>query len=269
MIFKQLSLALLCLLCSCLSLAQDIANSVRDQGQHELTDGGYLELGLGAGYVNTPRHLLQTSYEDWVGDLSFAGEFRYRALFFEAAQATQDGLNVGFNLWHNEEWLVDLLLASVSGDVVDEDDGIDRDTLYSGAGVRVTRYFGPSVLQFRLVNDIYGQHGTVSTVRLGRAWQLKNWLVHAIGSVQYNSESTNNYWFGVSKAQSDYDTPEFRASASTQASILAGATYPLSERFVFRAYAGLDQYPESVRESPVVDDYNESYVFITFNYVIF
>ncbi|WP_370981331.1 MipA/OmpV family protein [Agaribacterium sp. ZY112] len=258
---------------ACLSLplvAQDIADSVRNQGQHELTDGGYLELGVGLGYVRTPEKVYEEHEEPWVLDLSFAGEFRYKRLFLEAAQGSEDGLNIGFNLWNNESWLFDLLVASISGELIDDDAGpLARNTLYSGAGLRVTHYLNDYVLQYRLLNDIYQDNGLVSTLRAGRAWQYRNWLFHGIVSAQYSSEKTNNYWYGVDSQSNLSSLPEFYAPASTHLSLQLGADYPLSEKIVFRAYAGAKQFPDAIRESPLVDDYNQGYAFLTLNYVFF
>ncbi len=105
--------------------AADIATDVRSgNGAPDNSNGGYFEIGVEAGYANDPK--VADDDEGWGGSLSLAGGYRYKGLFIEASQGTFDGLNLGYNLWNNQHWSVDLLAASLNGDIDTENaDRID------------------------------------------------------------------------------------------------------------------------------------------------
>ncbi len=280
-LFHSMWRAALFLLAPSFLFAQDIAKTVRE-GQQPLVSGGYFEVGVGGGYVHNPYVNEDVYSDDYFLELDIAGEYRFRNLFFEASQGTQDGLNFGYTLWHNDDWLVDLLAASISGSLSDLDDATIHpddneatrneklehgDTVYIGAGVRVTHYFDKYVLQYRLVSDIYDKNGLVSTLRFGRGWQVQGWHLHYILSAQYTSQETNDYWFGVTETESTTRFPTYEPSAGMSYSALFGITRPITESWVFRGYAGYLALPSTVRSSPLVYDHNWSTVIATINYV--
>lgn len=264
--------------------AADIARSVRDGGKTYEQTGGFFELGLTLGSFNTPFVGHSTHDQDISAELTAGGEFRKNNFFMEASQGSQDGFNLGYTLWQNNRWAIDVLGASISGSISDREDKHitssddeaarnskleDHDTFYVGAGVRLTRNFENYVVQYRLVSDIFDGNGMVSTLRAGRGWQIQNWNVHGILSAQYTSDKTSNYWFGIDEMEATNRYPNYTANSSIIYSALLGATKPLSEKFVFRAYLGYAQLPSEVRDSPLVDDHDFSMVAATLNYVFF
>src|SRR5690606_10404319 len=110
---------------------------------------------------------------------------------------------------------------------------LHRDTWYTGAGMRVTHYVGPNIVQFRLVTDIHNGNGITSTARFGRAWQVKNWNFHGLGSLVYRSAKTNQYYFGISELEQTTRFPAYRPGSSVDVAFEVGVTYPLSEHWVF------------------------------------
>lgn len=265
--------------------ANDIAKSVRDGRGNEAHEGGSFELGAVMGYIHNPHTLTQRLYDDWHADIDASGEFRYKNFFFEASQGTQDGLNIGYTLWYNKDWSVDVLAASMIGSLSDErdDDKIkptdneevrnkkieNRDTFYLGTGFRITRYINEYVLQYRFVFDTYQNNGVVNTLRVGRGWQYRNWHFSTILSAQYNSAKTNNYLFGISTNQATEQYSEFNADDGVSYSLLFNATRPLTEKWVMRAYVGGIKLSSDIKQSPLLEDNDFTVALLSFNYVFF
>ncbi len=262
--------------------AADIVTDVRSGGVRSTNDGGYLEIGFVGGYIHNPFENISIDSDDFAATIDVGGEYRYKDFFVEASQGTQDGFNLGYSLWSNEHWTVDVLGASINGVLSDRDDGDiradddeatrdaklrDRDTFYIGAGVRITRYFENYVLQYRLVSDIFDGNGVVSTLRFGRGWQIRNWNFHTILSAEYSSEETNQYRFGITELEQTSRHPRYAPGASLNYSALFGVARPLSENWVLRGFAGYVYLPDEIRDSPLVSDHDFSIAVVAINYV--
>lgn len=277
----------------CLSSVVWSADIVRDinVGREDVERrGGYLEAGLSLEYQSLGR-----LYESEDGDhddregamLNLAGGFAYyrKPFFIEASTGSFDGLNIGFNVHQGERWSVDVLAASIFGNVsIDtgaEDEQplselseeqrdrylLTRDTLYSGAGIRATMYLDDYVTQFRLVSDIYDDAGFTGTVRLGRSWLYRNWNVHSIVSAEYNSSSTNNYLYGVSEEEATTRFPEFSSSGGFSYAAEVGASYPVSRNLIYRSFVRVRRLPNEISESPFVVQSYDAQVFSALLYV--
>lgn len=257
--------------------AADIATDVRSGNSGpDTSNGGYFEIGVSASYVNSPR-IRDDDDEGFELGLELGGGYRYKGFFIEASQGTFDGLNLGYNLWNNQHWSVDVLAASVNGDI-DTDNAdridsslteaqrdselIDRDTFYSGAGLRLTGYYNDYILQYRLVTDTHGGNGVTSTARLGKSWQVKNWNFHGVFSAQYASATTNRYWYGIGATEATTRFPEYDPGASVEFNAEIGVTYPLGKDWVFRSFARFGSLSDEVKKSPLADD-DHAVLFVT------
>lgn len=232
--------------------AADIANDVRKGSNGpDSSDGGYLEVG-----VTMFIHEVNTregNFDLFGGfGLVLAGAYRYKGFFAEASQGSVDGLNLGYNVWNGDGWAVDILGASVKGNITTGRDDVnlasladnereqavlDRDTFYNGAGVRVTGYLGNAIFQYRLVTDTHNKNGVTSSARIGYSRQLRNWNFHSVIGVDYASKQTSQYWYGVSEEEASARFAQSDVSSSINYSVEVGATYPISENIVFRTTA--------------------------------
>jgi len=263
--------------------AADIAGDVQQSGGFSSNgDGGYFELGFGIGHFHNPFQIRQEDYDGAIADIDGSFVFRKKGFFGEVVQGTQDGLNLGYNAWQNDRWSIDILVGSMNGvyepdletEVKPGDDEdtrneklYNRHTLFLGTGIRVSHYIGNYVMQYRLVADTLDGNGLISTLRLGRGWQYRNWNYHCILSAQYTSETTNNYWYGVENYEATARYPAYHPEASLSYSAQFGITKPLSEKWVARLFTGWTQYPNEARDSPFVDDSDFSFVALTVNRV--
>jgi outer membrane protein len=103
-------------------------------------------------------------------------------------------------------------------------------------GFRATGYYENYIIQMHALTDISETHGGQDfSFKVGRYWQYKNWNLHAIQAVRYNSAAIANYYFSVQPEDASEKFPEFHAHAGFNYVFELGATYPLSQKWVFRS----------------------------------
>jgi outer membrane scaffolding protein for murein synthesis (MipA/OmpV family) len=248
-------------------LAADIASDIREgDSAPDTSNGGYFEVGVGLHYADGGRldELNGKRNDDYrfLYTLNLNYEYRYKGLFIEAASGSADGLNLGYNFWHNNYWTIDFLALSGGGDPDNDDltgspeserdaELIDRNFGFSGSGIRATGYLGEYILQYRLLADAFNDNGVVSTARAGRSWQVKNWNFHAIASLRYDSAKTNQRAFGITPEEATARFDAYTPSSSVSFGAEVGATYPLSEHWVFRTTARFVQQNKEAELSPL------------------
>ncbi|MFT7559121.1 MAG: outer membrane protein [Flavobacteriales bacterium] len=272
------------LLLSVRIFAADIASGVQNSGPgHVMPNGnsGYVELGLAAGYFDSPLKYAPQKNDEFLISPIVSGEYHHGKLFFEASQASQDGVSLGYTAFENNNISVDILAASINNAINEQDkpnnDGsvqsrrerklLSRESIYSGSGVRITSHLSNVILQYRLVTDTFAAHGYTSTLRVGRGWQVRNWNFHAILSAQYTSAKTNDYWYGIDADETTINFPEYQANSSLTYTGLIGFAYPIDEHWVFRSFAAFAQLPNEVTDSPLIASDDVSIIFSTINYV--
>lgn len=272
-----------CLMHPWLSLqAADIAGDVRlGNDGPDTTDGGFLEVGI-IGKAHRDPRLGDRWDKDPALGLVVAGQYRYKGFFLESVNGSSDGLNAGYNLWSDERWAVDVIgLNSTWGDSLEDFEEIDpnlgdtqrtiwllkRDTPLTGAGVRITGYFGEYILQYRALNDIYYNRGNYSTARLGRSWQYRNWNFHGIVGLEYLDAKYSQRTFGVDEREASRSFPTYAPGATVSTEVEAGVTYPITEHWVFRATVKHRFLPNAVKESPLYDDDSATSLLTSFSYV--
>ncbi|MFO1370709.1 MAG: MipA/OmpV family protein [Marinagarivorans sp.] len=268
MMLPRLVAPLLGLLCPCLQ-AEDIARDLRGSGTGpNHSDGGYFELSMGAAYVVDPFLAERDDCDSHniCPSLFASGAYRYRGAFIELADATYDGLNLGFSLWDSEHWAVDLLAVNLFGEPSNDDRTSDdperqkdlqliqRSRVFIGTGTRITGYFANTILQLRWVGDVSGEHGAAASMRVGQSWQYRNWNFHAVFSADWLSNKAANYWIGVSPQEATRRFPAYEAEGSVYRSGEVGVTYPISAHWVGRTYLRYSALPDKVARSPLMDE---------------
>ncbi|WP_076409818.1 MipA/OmpV family protein [Shewanella sp. UCD-KL12] len=247
-----------------MTYASDIASSVAGGVDNRLADGGYFELGASVYSVNKVD-VRQSDYQSIEPSLLLSGMYQYKGLFVEMVHQSQDGINLGYNIWNSDNWSLDLLFANLKSSWARSEEYnpallneagrnaylMSEDSLYIGAGFRATRYWGDHyVFQYRIVSDYYDDQGIQSSARLGKSWQVRNWNFHALASVEYSSSTLNQYLFGVSSEEATELFPEYQPDSSFGYGIELGVAYPISESFVFRAMYRINLLSDEVTDSP-------------------
>ncbi|NRA60202.1 MAG: MipA/OmpV family protein [Psychrobium sp.] len=242
------------------AFAEDISYSLRNSSSNINQDGGYLELGIGAEFSNT-AHLTDT--KDWSasGHLVLNGRYQWKGLFIEAYGASQDPLTIGYNAINYKNWSFDIVSGpkntGVSGDLDDRFSGrfsgLDERKLDFMVGGRLTGYYDGAIVQFRVQKDVTNKHGGINATALyGKSWQLKNWNVHGLVGLAYNSKDVNDYYLGVnSQEAARTNFSEYKGKDSVIFTSEIGVTYPVSESWVFRATAKYAHKPKAIDNSPL------------------
>lgn len=257
------------------SVASDIATSIGRGVDNRTDDGGYFELGMSVYNVNKVD-IRQVDAGLIEPSLLISGMYQYKGLFVEMVHQSQDGINIGYNIWNSTNWSLDILAANLKGSW-SRAEGVDpktlneaqrnaylmsEDSFYIGAGFRLTRYWSDDyVFQYRIVTDYYDGQGVQSSARLGKSWQVRNWNFHALGSVEYSSSRLNKYLFGVNSDEATERFPEYQPNGSFSYGLEVGVAYPISQRLVFRAMYRMTVLPAEVTDSP----FNESGYLSFFN----
>lgn len=249
----------------------DVSSDIQARsGGFDNSNGGYLEIGVGLNLIANREGAIITTVP------FLAGAYRYRGFFLEAlspginlTDKVVGGITLGFNVWRNEQWALDLLGASSrwrSGRTSSIDDAnsqdpeldrklLNRESFYNGAGFRLTGYYGNTIFQYRLIDDTHGGNGLTSSARIGHSRQVKNWNLHGFIGADYLSRETGQYWYGVTEQEATTSFASYDIGSSTFTySAEIGATFPLRENLVFRSAARYTQFADAIAKSPVQED---------------
>lgn len=236
-----------------------------EQGTSRNDNGGFLELGLG---LSSREVGGVGGYPAEFGiQAIIAGAYQYNGFFIDASQGSVDGLSLGYHFVRNDQWEVDLLISSARGRLVSHDSEDDvpndsgdfelerqqiidrRDSFYNGAGIKITKYHGNAIFQYRLVTDIHRNSGVLSSAHLGYAFQRRNWTFNGVVSAHYISEKTANYWYGVSAQEATTNHPVYAVGSAVEYVAKVGATYPLGENIVFRSSLSYALFDKDIARS--------------------
>lgn len=250
--------------------AADIAREVRvAESSPEPSDGGFFEAG--AGFVYGDAWL--KGEDDGLGlAILLGGRYQWNGLFVEAIEGSSSLISVGYNAWNNDNWSLDVLGSNLNDLFVSDDNEEleslkDRDADFL-LGARATGYFGDYLLQLQLQGDVSSTHdGVIASIEGGRSWQYRNWNFHTLAGLRYHSKEVVDVYVGVTPAEATATLPEFKAGSGSILSAEIGATYPISEHWVFRATAGYQHLTEGISESPIIDGENFTKLKATFSYV--
>lgn len=262
-------------------LAGDIAQDIRTGNDIEKENGGYFGIGLSLSHVDGGRTFSKNEESDAYLGINLGGTYYYNGFFLEASQGTSDGLNIGYNFLNKGNWSVDFIASSLQGRWNTEDDDreksanesernealLERNTLYNGAGIRATANFDDYIFQYRLVTDIHGGNGIVSTARIGHSWQVQNWNLHSILSAEYSSAETNNYLYSVTGEEATTRFAQYDLDSSLKYSGEVGVTYPLSEHTVFTSFVRYTALPKEIKDSPIMEGDNETLFVTSVSYI--
>ena len=260
-------MALLIIACP-LSFAGDIAREVSGDGGDNFFE---LSVGLVAG-KNNRIQTEEENEEDYGLRLGLGWEYRWKGFFSEAIQDSYSGLNLGYELWQNDNWRLDIIGMNLHGSASNADEILPgmsedernkrlpkRDTISLNGGVRATYYWKDNIFQFRLESD-YSQKnaGAQGSFLVGRAWQVRNWNIHGLTGLLWHSRKRSEYLWSVSSLEATEKFPEYQASSALNYSFEIGATYPISEHWLSRSKIVAFIIDDSASESPLTKSDNVS-----------
>jgi len=244
--------------------AADVARDIREGRQDETVDfGGYLEIGL----HGTAGSMPVVGAKDVDGLFSLGGHFRFKRFFIDALSESNERLQAGYNLYSGPTWSMDVI-ASLGADGVDTSLADELATLRNrnsgvDAGLRVTGFSGPFIVEFEALIDATDNHdGSLLTGSIARQYLVRNWNLHWLVGARYQSAETTNFLFGVSAEEAEAGVfQEYEAGAGVTYVTEFGATLPLTKYFVFRGSARYWSLPDSIVNSPFIE--NQAYSEVT------
>lgn len=254
--------------------AADISREIRSSpDKTSKKNTGHLELGLGVESFEGP---------DIVGEkrrsLRVVGAvnamYNWQGLFVEFFSESNRTSSYGYNLLESEQWSLDAIAGAMNRPL---DDDVNADFVAIGeretdlmGGLRATGYLNDTVVQFELRGDISNTHnGFWASALAGRSWQWRNWNIHSMIGLEYNSADLSSYYYGVSPELANDQFSEFDAGAGFKFTSEVGVTYPVSTSWILRGTTRFTYLPDSMVNSPLIagDDNQQLETILTLSYI--
>lgn len=264
--------------------AGDLSSDVRKGASGPDTgNGGYVEVGLGlASYTNPIVGVPEGNKKGEVhteGFVDISARYQHNGWFMELFSQSLEQFTMGYNFYNGTNdytsgnWALDWV-ALAEHDEMSEAETDDYRGLKTRrgdfmSGPRATAYLGNYIVQLHALTDISRTHyGELYSLKLARHWQYRNWNFHGIVGGTYRSQDITDYYFSVDADETSERFPEYRAPAGMAYVVELGATYPISEKWVFRGFIRRIDVASAATKSPLIlDDHGEiiataiSYVF--------
>jgi outer membrane protein len=237
-------------------------------------DGGYADLGFGF-QTYSGQEIKGSEISDIHLTVNLNMGYQWQGYFVEALSDSQYGLVLGYNALNTSNWTLDAVFGP-------ENDGTTREEyddlaplrdryLDLTAGIRATGYFGQTIIQLQLRNEILTNlhNGYSALFTVGRSWQIRNANLHALVSYQHQSASTVDYYWGVKSTEANDEFPQYTASAANTFSSEVGLTYPINETWIIRSKLSVTRVDEDISNSPLLQTHKRNSVLstVTLNYV--
>jgi len=249
---------------------------------NEARAGDHIEVSMWLGLNSFP--LAGLNPDDDIGDgdelkpyfeFGIEGRLQYDRVFLELTRESLDTYALGYSVYENEHSSFELLAAKLFDSVrrgnFEQFWNIKDRKGDFNAGFRYSRYFENTVLQSELVRDISRAHsGYIGTVQLGQQRQFGNWGMHGLVGVRYFSADVLDHYFGLPQEQAGAigSGDPYSAGSGFIRTVQIGASYPLSEKFVFNLGVEYDQFPDAIKKSPLAQGGSRSDVRIGISYIV-
>lgn len=257
--------------------AADLSTDIRKgAGGPQAGDGNYLELGFSIGAIRSPYLGLPPGNKkneiNILGSLDLNLRYQYKGFFVEAFSQSLEQFTWGYNFIEGERWALDAVAleqhSELSKDESKDLRGYKKRDADFMAGVRTTGYYGNYIVQLHALTDISDTHdGQVYSLKMARHWQYKNWNFHAIQSESYRTRKVVDYYFSVEPEDASEKFPEFHAAAGFTHTTEIGATYPLSQKWVFRGLLRHIELDSQWTGSPIILSKSGDMLVASFSYV--
>jgi MipA family protein len=258
-------------------LAGDLSSDVRKGASSpNNTDGSYIEVGLGVAVGTSPVYGIPKGNTNGdvvtVGYVDINSRVQYKGFFSEVFSQSLEEFTLGYNFLNSDTWSLDAVALQEHIELNAKD---NKD--YKGLktrkgdymfGPRATAYFGKYIVQLHALTDISGVHeGQVYSAKIAHHWQHKNWNYHAIVGTSYRTQAVMNYYLSVQPEDANEKFPEFHANAGFTSVVEIGATYPISQKWVFRGLIRHSELNKQWSDSPLILTTHPTIVAASVSYV--
>lgn len=266
------------------SVAGDLSSDVRKGASGpDSGNGGYVEVGAGlTSYTSPMVGVPEGNQKDDVHTeifLDISARYQYNGWFMELFSQSLEQFTMGYNFYNGSNdytsgnWAIDWVALAehdeMSAKETNDYRGLKTRRGDFMSGPRATAYLGNYIVQLHALTDISRTHyGELYSLKLARHWQYRNWNFHSIVGGTYRSQEITNYYFSIDTDEASARYPEYNAPAGMSYVAELGATYPISEKWVFRGFIRRIELESVATKSPLIlDDHGEmiataiSYVF--------
>lgn len=265
-------------------VAGDLSSDVRKGASGpDSGNGGYVEVGAGLTSYTSP--IVGVPEGNQEGDvhteifLDINARYQYHGWFMELFSQSLEQFTMGYNFYNGSNdytsgnWAIDWVALAehdeMSAKETNDYRGLKARRGDFMSGPRATAYLGNYIVQLHALTDISRTHyGELYSLKLARHWQYRNWNFHGIVGGTYRSQEITNYYFSIDTDEASARYPEYNAPAGMSYVAELGATYPISEKWVFRGFIRRIELESVATKSPLIlDDHGEmiataiSYVF--------
>jgi len=265
-------------------VAGDLSSDVRKGASGpDAGNGGYFEVGAGLTSYSSP--MVGAPEGNRKGDvnteifLDINARYQYHGWFMELFSQSLEQFTMGYNFYNGTNdytsgnWAIDWVALAehdeMSAKETNDYRGLKTRRGDFMSGPRATVYLDNYIVQLHALTDISRTHyGELYSLKLARHWQYRNWNFHGIVGGTYRSQEITDYYFSVDADEASARYPEYDAPAGMSYVAELGATYPLSEKWVFRGFIRHIELESVATKSPLIlDDHGEmiataiSYVF--------
>ncbi|MET0355507.1 MAG: MipA/OmpV family protein [Cellvibrio sp.] len=251
--------------------AADLSSDVRKGANNPHDgDGNYVELGISVYALSIPFYGIPEGAKK--DELNFAASIdlnlhlQYKGWFMEGFSQSLEEFTLGYNFANGERWSLDIVgleqHQELSDDVSDDLKGLKKREADFMIGARATGYYENYIVQLHGLSDVSDVHeGQVYSIKLARHWQYKNWNFHAIAGASYRSSRVADYYLSVLPEDANEKFHEFHARAGFTQTFEIGATYPLSQKWVFRGLIRRIDLDSQWMGSPlIISDHSDALV---------
>ncbi|HTF95197.1 MAG TPA: MipA/OmpV family protein [Cellvibrio sp.] len=257
--------------------AGDLASDVRKGASGpDNRNGGYIEIGLGVESFTNP--IVGWPEGNEKGEVhtglfvDVSARYQYQCLFAEIFSQSLEQFTLGCNVYNGKNWSVDWVgLAQhdeISVEKSDDYRGLKKRRFDFLSGPRATAYFGNYIVQLHALMDVSNtHHGELYSLKLARHWQYRNWTIHGIVGATYRSQQITDYYFSIDESEASERYPQYEAPSMMAYIAELGATYPISEKWVFRGFYRRVQLDSASPKSPLILDDHGDIIATSINYV--
>ncbi|MFQ5548907.1 MAG: MipA/OmpV family protein [Woeseia sp.] len=122
-------------------------------------------------------------------------------------------------------------------------------------------------MQLTAFHDVSGKHeGYELHFDYGYPWRRQRWYVEPSFGLSYKSERLNNYYWGVSPAESTVALPPYRAGSGVNTHARLLLNYQINRRWAFALVGEFERLNDDASASPIVADRTVFGYFAGFGY---
>ncbi|WP_105168738.1 MipA/OmpV family protein [Pseudoalteromonas sp. T1lg23B] len=261
------TLALLILITVFLPSAVNASNRLYSDNTLTPTDGLYLDINIGVGYLFEDSYLIgANATRDGVELFNINVFASYENWYLDVDRSQlSGGWILGYSALEHNDWDVDIIVTQAqdgfdekgfdlySSDEIPELKGITKRKFDLTGGLRLSRRFTDDQVSLELLQDISSTHnGWIVSAFYSKIIPWQNWEFRTALGVNFYSKDFTNYYFGISPQEQRIDRAVYRPTSAMGVVYEFHAEYPLHENWIFLAGWMTTWFSEQIYHSPIV-----------------